>query len=101
MRSSLVVRASLVLTLVIVSVSPGGGQESRRTPGRISELPAQTELAWPLPAGANKTYDAIDGRRMKGYVEEMAAISRRYRAAGNQYWGRIVGTSSMDETQQW
>ena len=104
MRSSLVARASLVLSLLIMSVGSSGGQEPRRAPtprGRIAELPAQTELAWPLPAGASKAYDAIDGRRMKGYVEEMAAISRRYRDAGNQYWGRLVGTSSMDETQQW
>ena len=104
MRSSLVVRTSLVVALLSMSVAPGGGQEQRpaTTPrGRIAELPARTELAWPLPTGANKAYDSIDGRRMKGYVDEMAAISRRYRDAGNQYWGRLVGTSSIDETQQW
>ena len=104
MRRSLAGRAALVLSLLFLSVGLPVGQESRQAPtprGRISELPAQPELAWPLPAGVNKSYDAIDGRRMKGYVEEMAAISRRYRDRGNQYWGRLVGTSSMDETQQW
>ena len=48
-----------------------------------------------------KAYESIDGRRMKGYVEELAAIARKSRDAGNQFWGRIVGTPSMDETQQW
>jgi hypothetical protein len=104
MRSSLAARASLILFLVIVSVGSSVGQEQRRAPaprGRISELPARTEMPWPLPPGANKAYDSIDGQRMKGYVEEMAAFSRKYRDAGNQYWGRLVGTSSIDETQQW
>ena len=81
------------------------GQESGRgrtaaSRGQISTLPAEPELAWPLPDSA-KAYGSIDGQRMKGYVEELAAISRKSRDAGNQYWGRIVGTPSMDETQQW
>ena len=104
MSSRLLVHASLVLALFILIVGPIGGQEPRRAAaprGQIATLPAQTELAWPFPATANKAYDAIDGRRMKGYVDEMAAFARKYRDAGNQYWGRIVGTSSIDETQQW
>ena len=46
-------------------------------------------------------YASIDGERMKRLVEEQAEIARRYRAAGNQYWGRIIGTSSDHETADW
>lgn len=46
-------------------------------------------------------YASIDGERMKRLVEEQAEIARRYRAAGNQYWGRIIGTSGDHETADW
>jgi hypothetical protein len=106
MRSTrLVTLLSLTVVFVGVVIGLRAGQEPGRgrtaTPrGQISTIPAEPELAWPLPAAA-KAYDSIDGQRMKGYVEELAAISRKSRDAGNQYWGRIVGTPSMDETQQW
>ena len=50
---------------------------------------------------ANEIYDSIDGLRMKRLVEEQAAIAQRYKAAGNKYWGRIIGTDSDHETAEW
>ena len=89
----------LMLTVVIlVSVQSDGQEPAGR--GQISTIPAANELSWPLPAGA-EAYRNIDGQRMKGYVEELAAIARKSRDAGNQYWGRIVGTPSSEQTQQW
>ncbi|PCI75951.1 MAG: hypothetical protein COB20_11710 [SAR86 cluster bacterium] len=49
----------------------------------------------------NAAYDSIDGMRMKQLVEEQTAIARRYRDAGNQFWGRIIGTASDHETADW
>ena len=49
----------------------------------------------------NEAYDSIDGMRMKQLVEEQTAIARRYRNAGNQFWGRIIGTDSDHETADW
>jgi len=58
-------------------------------------------LEWPLPA-SDRAYGAIDGRRLHEYVDDLAAISRRYRDAGHpQFWGRIIGTSADAETAQW
>jgi hypothetical protein len=95
---------SLVAVLVVVAISQTIGQEesgaARRPRGRISTQPASTELAWPTPP-ALKAYDSVDGQRMKGYVEELAAISRRSRDAGVAQWGRIAGTPSGAETQEW
>ena len=56
-------------------------------------------LRWPLPASAAK-YGSIDGAHLKPYVEQLAAISRKSRDAGNQWWGRITGTPAHDEAQQ-
>ncbi len=58
-------------------------------------------LEWPLPP-SRKAYGAIDGRHIHEYVEDLTAISRRYRDSGHpQFWGRIIGTSADAETAQW
>ena len=58
-------------------------------------------LRWPL-AAADKAYGAIDGKRLYQYVADQTAMSRRYRDQGHpQFWGRIIGTSADDESQQW
>ena len=54
-----------------------------------------------LNNAGNEAYAAIDGERMKRLVEQQAEIARRYRQAGNQYWGRIIGTSADRETADW
>jgi hypothetical protein len=56
-------------------------------------------LRWPLPASA-AAYGRIDGNHLKPYVEQLAAISRKSRDAGNQWWGRITGTPAHAEAQQ-
>ena len=38
---------------------------------------------------------------MKRLVAEQTAIARRYRDAGHQYWGRIIGTDADHETASW
>jgi hypothetical protein len=58
-------------------------------------------LEWPLPP-SRQAYGAIDGRHIHEYVEDLTAISRRYRDNGHpQFWGRIIGTSADAETAQW
>lgn len=57
-------------------------------------------LRWPLPPG-EQAYGVIDGRRLRGYVEELAAISRRSRDRGEQWWGRIQGRKADQETETW
>ena len=54
----------------------------------------------PLSA-ADRVYADIDGRRMKGLVNEVVAISRRSRDDGNKYWGRIAGTKYEAMTGDW
>jgi len=54
-----------------------------------------------LSSPGNETYASIDGERMKRLVEQQAEIARDYRLAGNQFWGRIIGTSSDRETANW
>jgi hypothetical protein len=58
-------------------------------------------LEWPLPPG-EQSYGRIDGRHLHRYVEEQAAISRRYRDQGHpKFWGRIIGTTADSENAAW
>jgi hypothetical protein len=58
-------------------------------------------LEWPLPTG-EQAYARIDGKHLHQYVEEQAAISRRYRDQGHpNFWGRIIGTSADTESAEW
>src|SRR5580700_11426994 len=58
-------------------------------------------LEWPLPP-QDKAYGAIDGKRIHTYVEDLTAISRKYRDNGHpQFWGRIIGTQADADTARW
>ena len=55
-----------------------------------------------LPLSAEDSYSSIDGTHLKTYVEDLAAMSRRYRDAGHpQFWGRIIGTEADAENGRW
>jgi Peptidase family M28 len=60
----------------------------------------KSEVGWRL-APSEQQYAAIDGEHLKKYVEEICSISRRYRDAGHQFWGRITGTEADDENAKW
>lgn len=74
--------------------------QARGTPGQDVYDLDEAYLDWPL-APEDRAYSAIDGRRLHGYVREITAISRRYRDAGHQFWGRIEGTSADAESAEW
>ncbi|HEY8520482.1 MAG TPA: M28 family peptidase [Gammaproteobacteria bacterium] len=59
-----------------------------------------SELVWPTPRSLAR-YEDIRGDRLKGFVEELVAISHRSREAGNKLWGRIAGLPSGEEAQRW
>ena len=84
-------------------------QEPRRPPAAASRsfepgpplVPLEDSwIRWPLPA-SEQAYAAIDGHRLDAYVKEMAAISRRSRDRGEQWWGRIQGMPADKETELW
>jgi peptidase M28-like protein len=52
--------------------------------------------------GPADRYQSIDGARLKGYVEELAAMARHYRDGGHpQFWGRIIGTAADADNARW
>jgi Peptidase family M28 len=63
-------------------------------------LPDDEYLRWPLPP-SEQAYARLSGRRIKGYINEITAISRKSRDDGNQYWGRITGTPYDRMTADW
>ena len=94
---------ALALGMQLFTAGNSRAQDGEARPpakGKISKVPAQP-LDWPLPPNVDKSYDAIDGHHLHAYVEELAAISEKYRDAGNQWWGRIPGMPSGTESQNW
>jgi hypothetical protein len=58
-------------------------------------------VGWRLQP-SEQAYAAIDGKHLKEYVSDQAAISRHYRDNGHpQYWGRISGTEGDAENAKW
>jgi len=55
-------------------------------------------LRWPF---SDPAYQKIDGFKIKRYIGEITAISRKSRDEGNQYWGRITGTIYDKQTADW
>ena len=47
---------------------------------------------------ADQPYSSIDGNHLKEYVKDQTAISRRYRDAGHEFWGRIIGSQADAES---
>ena len=90
--------AALALTwLAVVAVA----QQAARVQRPAEPLHyRQSEVGWRL-APSEQPYGSIDGEHLKGYVEELCAISRRYRDKGHQFWGRIIGTEADAENAQW
>jgi hypothetical protein len=77
----------------------GGGERSGPVQPTLW-LPDEEYLRWPLPPG-EQAYAALDAHRIKGYIHEITAISRKSRDDGNQYWGRITGTPYDKMTADW
>jgi len=57
-------------------------------------------LRWPYPPG-DVAYTDLDGFRIKAFINEITAVSRKSRDDGNQYWGRIAGTAYERMTNEW
>jgi hypothetical protein len=73
------------------------GQPLVDAAGRVRE---EAMLRTPL-LPEDRKYADLDGRRMKQFVMEVDAISRKDRDRGNAFWGRNVGTAGHVATQDW
>src|SRR5215510_8076609 len=56
-------------------------------------------VRFPLRPG-DEAYGRISGDRVKQFVNEITAISRKDRDRGNKYWGRIAGTDADKEVHE-
>jgi len=95
-----------ILAIVVVLASGVGHAQAPapaagRGGARNDTFKRPAEVGWRL-APSEQAYASIDGTKLKGYVEELTAMSRRYRDNGHpQFWGRIIGTSADAENAQW
>ena len=76
----------------------GGGRSGRAAYEPTLWLPDEQFLRWPF---SDPQYRKIDGFKIKSFINEITAISRKSRDDGNQYWGRIAGTPYDKMTTDW
>jgi len=89
------------LTLVWLSMVLLSMVAAAQEPAKPSYASDDSYLRWRL-LPSEQAYLSIDGKHLKQYVEELTAISRRYRDHGHpQFWGRITGTEADSENAQW
>src|SRR5215208_7459684 len=113
-----IVAAAVVMTSVVAAQRGGDGAPAQN--GREGGAPAGVAAQalgrgayqpttwwgdemfpkWPYPAGDAVNAD-LDGMKIKGYINEITAISRKSRDDGNQYWGRITGSAYDATTAEW
>jgi peptidase M28-like protein/PA domain-containing protein len=98
-RSIAIAAIVIVAVLSSMSAQQAGGERSGPAQPPLW-LPDDQYLRWPLPPG-EQAYAALDAHRIKGYIDEITAISRKSRDDGNQYWGRITGTPYDKMTTDW
>lgn len=79
--------------------APAGGQPLVDKAGVVRES-SYDHLRRAL-SGEDEVYASIDGRRLKRWLEEVVAFSRRSRDDGNRYWGRIAGTEYEVMAADW
>ncbi len=93
---------ALVLTCVVQlgAESRPAAAQSPESSSAAPEFPSEESYLRLLSPG-NEAYRTLDGDRMKQLVVEQTAIARRYRDAGHQYLGRIIGTDADHETATW
>src|SRR5215510_2062544 len=101
----------VTLLLVTTGASYVGAQRgaapASQTPAERPARPAGATFTRMSQVGgrlapSEQAYAAIDGARLLQYVNDLTAISRRYRDNGHpQFWGRIIGTEADAENAQW
>ena len=88
--------------LILLCALSVGGAPGVVLAQSTDSLPFPSDGAYLRPADTSTSgYDTVDAERLKRLVVEQTAIARRYRDAGNQYWGRIIGTRADHETASW
>src|SRR4029453_16303696 len=93
----IIVAAVLMTGAVAAQSGREGGAGGAQPPGRGDYQPTtwwgdEMFAKWPYAAG-DAVYADLDGMKIKGYINEITAISRKSRDDGNQDWGRITGAS--------
>jgi hypothetical protein len=93
--------AAVVLLVCVLYGQTPAPQRPLLEPMKPLYVLEDSYVGWRILPSEQK-YASIDGKHLKEYVNEQAAISRHYRDNGHpQYWGRISGTEGDAENARW
>jgi hypothetical protein len=109
MKQNTVLSATLLMLTTSAAYlgAQRGATPAAPAPAERPARPAAMTFTRPSQVGgrlapSEQAYGAIDGARLMQYVNDLTAMSRRYRDHGHpQFWGRIIGTEADAENAQW
>jgi hypothetical protein len=93
--------ASLLAALGVVTACNAQADQPRTARGGPASIDIESYYSEAPLSPADRKYADIDGKQMKGWVEDLAAFSRKSRDAGHRVWGRIAGDKEDAETHKW
>jgi hypothetical protein len=91
-----VVGVGSTIGVLLAKIPSSQAAQPSASPQNLEQSILKTQL---LPS--EQKYASIEGDHLKSYVNDQTAISRRYRDAGHQFWGRIIGTEADAENAEW
>jgi peptidase M28-like protein len=97
-------RGGTALMLIVAAGLAASAQRGRgepQPPVRPHSNEVDTTHARQPLAAADQKYAGLDGARMKQFVNDITAISRKSRDEGVKYWGRIAGTKADKEMEEY
>ncbi len=91
--------------LLVGGMQPAGAQDApaagRTRPAPTPPHKRASDPVWRL-VPTDQQYAAIDGKHLLTFVDELTAMSRKYRDNGHpQFWGRIIGSEADTENAEW
>jgi hypothetical protein len=94
-------RLLTAVTCAVITNIAAGQTAPRERPKPSPPHRREAEIGWRLDP-ADQKYAAIEGQHLMQYVNELTAMSRKYRDNGHpQFWGRIIGTEADTENAEW
>jgi hypothetical protein len=90
-----VVGVGSTIGVLLAKIPSSQAAQPSASPQNLEQSILKTQL---LPS--EQKYASIEGDHLKSYVNDQTAISRRYRDAGHQFWGRIIGTEADAENAE-
>jgi hypothetical protein len=91
----------VVILLAFVGATVAQAQRGAQPPVKEHTFDLEAGYIRLPPPSGDERYARIDGDRLKEHVRALTAMSRKYRDAGERFWGRLPGSRADADAEQY